>query len=160
MYIFAMHKSIAKHMADMTGYTNTEKFFTISASLLAYVFMAISIWAPFTPTKALLCIGVAVYIAGSVLYFSTLRVFILSPTDKMLTDGPFKMSRNPMYVSATTMFLGICILTTSAVLLVTLAVMVPLQHFMILAEERTCILKYEVQYSTYMEKVPRYIVNT
>ncbi len=160
MYIWAMHKSIAKRMADMTGYTNNEKFFTISASLLPYLFMAITIWTSFTSIKALFYVGAAVYIVGLLLYVTTLRIFIISPAEKMLTDGPFRVSRNPMYVSATTMFLGICIVTTSALLFVILAVMVILQHLMILAEERACIIKWGVQYDSYMTKVPRYLFNT
>jgi protein-S-isoprenylcysteine O-methyltransferase Ste14 len=156
MYVFAMHKNIAKRMADMAGYTSKEKLFTISASMLPYPFMIITIWTAFTSIKQLLYIGIAFYAIGLMLYFATLMMFIKTPIDKQLTEGPFRLSRNPMYVSATLMFLCICLMTINIVLSLILAVMFILQHFMILAEERACLLKYGVAYEKYTKEVPRY----
>ena len=143
-------------MADMTGYTNREKLITISASLLPYPFMIMTIWTAFTSVKQLLYIGLAIYVAGLMLYFATLRIFIQTPIAKRLSEGPFRLSRNPMYLSATLMFFGICVMTLDTVLSIILIVMFMLQHFMILAEERACRLKYGPAYEEYTKKVPRY----
>jgi len=159
MYILAMHKNVAKRMADMKGYTIKEKIFTISASILPYPFMIATIWTVFTSLKPLLYIGLAFYIIGLTPYILTIRIFVKTPIDRQFSGGPFRVSRNPMYVSATLMFLGICIMTTNTVLFVILIIMVILQHFMILAEERVCILKYGVNYESYIKEVPRYVFN-
>lgn len=156
-YVGIVHKRVARQMADMTGYTESEKFFTISASLLPYPFMAATIWTPFTSMAALVHVGIGVYVIGLLLYVSTLRFFIMAPTEKMLSGGPYRISRNPMYVSATLMFSGICIMTTNAILLGILVIMAVLQHFMILAEERACTTKYGAAYERYMTEVSRYV---
>ena len=62
-----------------------------------------------------------------------------------------------MYVSATTVFIGICLSTGSFILSGYLAVSVLLQHFMILAEERLCKEKYGRAFDDYLRKVPRYL---
>ncbi len=153
-----MHNDIFKRMADMTGYEKKEKFFTVSASILPYPFMIITIITPFTTIRPLIYIGTEIYVIGVALYLLTLKVIIKTPIGKQFTDGPYKISRNPMYVSATIIFIGICIMTANMVLFGILIIMLLFQHFMILAEERVCRLKYNVTYDNYIKKVPRYIL--
>ncbi len=51
-------------------------------------------------------------------------------------------------------------MTLDIVLCIILIVMFILQHFMILAEERACRLKYGPAYEEYTKEVPRYFLNT
>jgi len=62
-----------------------------------------------------------------------------------------------MYVSATVVFIGIC-LATASFILAGFAIAVLLQHFMILAEERMCKQKYGRVFEDYLRKVPRYLI--
>lgn len=154
----AMKKDIIKRMSDMTGYTPGEKFFTVAASIAPYPFMISTIWVPFISFLPLLYLGLLVYLLGMALCAASLRVIIKTPSGEPFTAGPYRFSRNPMYVSATAVFIGICLATANMILAGYLAIAVLLQHFMILAEERTCRLKYGEPFQSYVRRVPRYLL--
>ncbi len=147
-----------KRMSDMAGYTAREKFFTISASLSPYPFMIATVWVPFTPLLTLLYLGLLFYVLGMFLCAASLMVIIKTPPGEPFIAGPYRFSRNPMYVSATAVFIGICLATASLVLAGYVVLVILLQHFMILAEERSCRLKYGALFDRYTERVPRYLL--
>jgi protein-S-isoprenylcysteine O-methyltransferase Ste14 len=89
---------------------------------------------------------------------ASLTVIITTPPDKLFTAGPYRFSRNPMYVSATAVFIGICLATANIVLGGYLPVVILLQHFMVLAEERTCRAKFGESFDSYVKQVPRYLI--
>ncbi len=154
----ATKKDIVKRMSDMTGYTPGEKFFTVAASLTPYPFMIATAWVPLTSYLPLLYLGLLVYIFGMGLCAASLKVIIKTPPDGLFTAGPYRFLRNPMYVSVTAVFIGICSATANMVLAGYLAIAVLLQHFMILAEERICRLKYGASFDRYVRRVPRYLI--
>ena len=157
-FFMGKNKNIAKRLADMDGYTTKEKFFTITASTLPYPFMILTAWTPFTSILPLLYLGISLYIIGMVLFAMSLKVIIQTPHDAPFCSGPYRFTRNPMYVAATIVFIGICFVTANMVLAVYLAVAVLLQHFMVLAEERICKEKFGMAYEDYLKRVPRYLV--
>jgi|GEM_PF-584265 len=157
LYVVTIEKDVARRMSDMTGYTAKEKFFTVTASVASYPFMLATAWTPFSSITPLLCIGLSIYVLGTVLFFMTLKVIVGAPPDKLFLNGPYRISRNPLYVAATAMFIGICVATANIVLFVYLAFSVLLQHHMILAEERICRQRYHSSYESYMGQVPRYL---
>lgn len=152
-----LKRDIVKRMSDMTGYTASEKFFTVSASISPYIFMIATIWVPIISILPLLCFGLLVYLFGMALCAASLKVIIKTPPDKPFTAGPYRFSRNPMYVAATAVFLGICLATGNLVLAGYLAITILLQHCMILAEERICREKYGLAFEGYLSKVSRYL---
>ncbi len=153
-----MKKDIFKRMSDMTGYTAREKFFTVSASVAPYLFMIATIWVPLIFILPILCFGLLVYLLGMTLCAASLKVIVRTPSDEPFTAGPYRFSRNPMYVSATAVFIGICIATANVVLVSYLAIALLFQHFMILAEERVCKEKYGRAFEGYLRRVPRYLL--
>ncbi|MDD5505102.1 MAG: methyltransferase [Candidatus Omnitrophica bacterium] len=157
VYITCQTKEIAKRMADMTGYHKIEKLFTILASLAPYPFIIATIWVPFTKIRTFFYIGLVVYFIGLVMFFLALRIIVKTPLDKPFLDGPYRISRNPFYVSAILIFLGICFATTNLILLGYWMFLSILQHVMILAEERICKQRYGISYEKYMQKIPRYL---
>lgn len=157
MCMVGMKRDVVGRMSDMSGFTAREKFFTTSASLLPYPFMIATIWVPLTSMPFLLYTGLLVYFLGMALLASSLKVIIKTPPDQPFTSGPYRFSRNPMYVAATAVFAGICLATANPVLAGYLAVIILTQHFMILAEERACRLKYGLPFESYLKRVPRYL---
>ena len=151
-------KDIAKRMSDMTGYNRKEKLFTVAASLAPYPFIIGTIWTPFTAKPLFLCIGLLFYIIGMALFAGTLRTIIRTPHDEPFSSGPYRYTRNPLYVAATTVFIGICFATANIILSGYLIIAILLQHFMILAEERICREKYGRVLEGYLEEVPRYLI--
>jgi protein-S-isoprenylcysteine O-methyltransferase Ste14 len=151
-------KNIAKRMSDMRGYTAGEKAVTVAASLAPYPFMVATVWAPLTSNLLLLGIGTMFYLIGLYLLAASLKVIIKTPPDEPFTAGPYRFSRNPLYVSATIVFMGMCLATTNLIFATYLAIAIFLQHFMILAEERVCKEKYGLAFESYMQGVPRYVL--
>jgi protein-S-isoprenylcysteine O-methyltransferase Ste14 len=156
--IGALRKDIAKRMSDMTGYDAKERFLTIAASLAPYPLMITTVWTPFTSLKPLLFAGLIAYCIGIGAFYAAIYVFATTQPDKPLSGGVYRISRNPMYVSASFVFFGICMVTANLLLFAYLVMLVVLQHFMILAEERICRLKYGTGYQKYIEDVPRYLI--
>jgi protein-S-isoprenylcysteine O-methyltransferase Ste14 len=157
-FFMGMKKETARRMSDMTGYSAKEKFFTCVASLAPYPFMLATVWTPFTTVLPLLCLGLLLCVIGMVLFAATLKVIIQTPHDQPFSSGPYRLSRNPLYVAATLVFSGICLATANPVLAGYLAFAVLLQHFMILAEERICREKYGIVFEGYMKRTPRYFM--
>jgi len=158
VYVVTAKKEVARRMSDMTGYTAKEKLFTVSASIAPYPFMLATAWTPFTSFLPLLWIGLLMYVFGTVLFFLTLKVIVGAEPGKLFLDGPYRVSRNPLYVAATAVFLGICTATANILLFVYLVLSVLLQHWMILAEERMCKQRFPASYERYMKEVPRYLL--
>jgi protein-S-isoprenylcysteine O-methyltransferase Ste14 len=119
--------------------------------------MLATVWTPFTPVLPHLCLGLLLYVVGMTLFAASLKVIVQTPHDHLFSSGPYRFSRNPLYMAATIVFAGICLATADPVLAGYLAIAVWLQHFMILAEERICREKYDIAFESYMQRVPRYL---
>jgi protein-S-isoprenylcysteine O-methyltransferase Ste14 len=152
-----VNKDLSKRLSDMTGYTERERLVTVIASLAPYPFMIVTLWLPFTSVFPLLCLGLVFCGFGLWFFAASVRVIKKTPPDARFTDGPYRLSRNPMYVSATFVFIGICLATANLVISIYLALAVLLQHYMILAEERVCREKYGSAFDRYLKTVPRYL---
>jgi protein-S-isoprenylcysteine O-methyltransferase Ste14 len=80
------------------------------------------------------------------------------PSKALATHGPFRISRNPIYVAMTGLYIGLAFLVNSAWLLMLL---VPLLMFMqwgvILREERYLTGKFGNEYTAYSSRVRRWL---
>ena len=101
-------KGVATRLSDMTGYTARERLFTVLASLAPYPFLIATVWTPFTTLVPLLILGISAYVTGVILFAETLRVVVQTPRDEPFSSGPYRYSRNPLYVAATIVFGGSC----------------------------------------------------
>lgn len=152
-----LRPAVAKRMADMTGYTRSERLAAIVASLMPYPFMVLSIWTPFSRVLPLVAAGLLVYASGLVVLVSAGVVFYRTPLDRRITGGPYELSRHPIYVSASLMFIGLGVATQGVLLLGLAIVSLYPQHLMILAEERVCNERFGGEYDAYRRRVSRYL---
>lgn len=82
----------------------------------------------------------------------------VSPNAKGLNiNGIYQLSRNPMYVAYFICFIGMSLLTQSLLLFGIVIIFQVSVHWIILSEERWCIVKFGKSYKEYMKKVRRYI---
>ncbi len=80
------------------------------------------------------------------------------PTTAIVTDGPFKYTRNPIYVSFTLIYAGIAALANSIwTLLLLPGVLVIMQRGVIEREERYLERKFGDDYRSYKARVRRWI---
>ncbi len=80
------------------------------------------------------------------------------PTSRIVTSGPFRFSRNPMYLSLVLLGLGLAVLLTSVWLLLGSAVvLILLDRLAIRPEEAYLAEKFGQAYAAYSAKVRRWI---
>ncbi len=81
-----------------------------------------------------------------------------TPTTALVTTGPFRFSRNPLYVSLTLCYLGIAIAAQSLwALVLLLGVLAVTQYGVIYREERYLEDRFGAEYVRYKERVRRWI---
>ncbi len=156
-YVSVFHTATAKRMGDMTGYTPKEKAATVLASLSPYPFMALTVFTPISSNKAAIVIGALLYAIGLTGFLFAVVNYAKSLPGKPAMQGIYKISRNPMYVSALLIFASIVIVTLNVSLMILLIIIIGLHHGMIRAEENACTRRFAEAYELYTKSTPRYL---
>jgi protein-S-isoprenylcysteine O-methyltransferase Ste14 len=135
---------------------------TLALGLLA----SRAIKLPFLPARLARPIGLSLLVGGLGFGgwgFSTLRgagtnVSPHEPTLVLVDTGPFRYTRNPLYVSLTLMYLGIAALARAPVPLVLLGpLLAVLERGVIEREERYLERRFGDAYRAYKNRVPRWL---
>ena len=80
------------------------------------------------------------------------------PASRLITGGPYRLSRNPMYLGLTVAYIGGVLLTDIAWTLLTLALVLAGIHlFVIRREERYLAEAFGERYSEYRSRVRRWV---
>lgn len=80
------------------------------------------------------------------------------PTTAMVTTGPYRLTRNPMYLGFTLLYLGTtCWVNTLWPLLLLPLVLVTMHYGVIVREERYLERLFGEEYLTYKRRVPRWL---
>jgi protein-S-isoprenylcysteine O-methyltransferase Ste14 len=124
-----------------------------------------NIAAPSIANVLLLIAGVLLLLAGFLLrvwatyhfYEHRMRVIRLAPQNTLLTTGPYRWTRNPLYLGGNVfIFLGAALtLGTPGGILLTALGLIP-THFMILREERQLEEKFGEEWRRYKSRVRRW----
>lgn len=111
------------------------------------------------PGAALCLASVAVGIwGGTTMHRAGTNVRPDRPVTALVTGGPFRFSRNPLYLSLTALYLGITLLCGALWPLVTLVPLLAIVHWrIILREERYLESKFGDEYRAYKARVRRWI---
>jgi protein-S-isoprenylcysteine O-methyltransferase Ste14 len=118
------------------------------------------------PTLAARLAGVACFIIGAGVAHSGEKVMHRAgtnvrpdlPSTALVTDGPFRFTRNPLYVGLTLMYAGIALLIPAVwPLLLLIAVLLVMQWGVIAREERYLERKFGEAYRAYLGRVRRWI---
>lgn len=88
--------------------------------------------------------------------WATGRQAIESPT-ALVTDGPYRYSRNPMYLGWTAGYLGLSAVADTSWPLVLLPVVVAATHWEVRREERALEARFGTDYRHYQDDVRRYL---
>ena len=118
------------------------------------------------PQMLSLSLGIALILVSIVIVVSALRALARAKTTfdtrkattAIVTDGPFRYSRNPMYLALTLLYLGIASLVNSLwILVLVLPLIVLVQRGVIEREERYLERKFGDDYLEYKRQVRRWI---
>lgn len=111
-------------------------------------------------------IGVMCVLVSFPLVLMTLRVLWrahtpvdpMKPTTALVTEGPFRYSRNPIYVALTLLYLGVAFfMNTLWVLLLVIPALVVLHYGVIAREEAYLARKFGEAYRQYTTQVRRWL---
>jgi protein-S-isoprenylcysteine O-methyltransferase Ste14 len=81
------------------------------------------------------------------------------PPQHLVTTGPYRVSRNPMYIGVVTILVGWCVLWDSRALLIYTALFLCGFHLRVLLfEEPWAAQKFGAQWLAYRERVPRWVI--
>ena len=86
------------------------------------------------------------------------NIFPTQPALALVTDGPFRLTRNPLYIAAIGVYLGVSLWVDALVpLLLLLPMVVVLHRGIVIPEERYLEAKFGAAYSTYQGRVRRWL---
>ena len=139
----------------------------IYLAALAIGFVLNYLW-PLSPLSGSLryVIGSVVPLAGGVIMPLVLRRFrradttfdIRKPASALITEGPYRFSRNPSCVSLTLLYLGIGILLNNAwILILVVPVFLVMNLWVVRREERHLEAKFGEDFLRYKARVRRWI---
>jgi len=111
-------------------------------------------------------IGVMLFVSSGILAHRAHRameragtnVFPTQPTLALAMDGPFRVTRNPLYIAAIGVYLGVTLWVNSLVMLLLAVPMTVILHRgIVLREERYLETKFPREYSEYRSRVKRWL---
>jgi len=107
----------------------------------------------------LLTLGFVVRVWAAVHFYDhQMRVISLEPQGSLVTTGPFRYSRNPLYLGGNVFcFFGSALLLGSPSALVMTALHLPLVNLMISREEKQLEQKFSEQFRAYKKQVRRWL---
>ena len=83
---------------------------------------------------------------------------VRKPASALITDGPYRLSRNPTYLSLTLVYLGIGILLDNGwALMLVVPLLVVMDRWVVVSEERHLAAKFGDQYLRYKSAVRRWL---
>jgi protein-S-isoprenylcysteine O-methyltransferase Ste14 len=111
-------------------------------------------------------VGVMITLTAVVLFISAVRTFRAAgtpipgnrPTTTIVRTGPYRFTRNPIYLAFSLLQLGLSFWVNSVALVITLAPAVALMSFVVIPrEERYLEARFPVEYLPYKASVRRWL---
>ena len=139
----------------------------VGGTLLIGLLIHYTLWTvALLPTVLARVLGVVVFISAGVLaHFAHLamkrvgtNVLPTQPTLALATDGPYRFSRNPLYIAAIGVYLGVTLWVNGLAPLLLMLPMTWLLHWgIVLREERYLKSKFGNAYQSYQVTVRRWL---
>ena len=136
------------------------------AVLLVGMLLSLAFPVSFLPRVITLLVGAACFLLPLALGLAALRTMRHArtsvnpnrPTTALLTEGPFRLSRNPMYLGMVVQYVGLALLVNSLWAIVLLPLALIVVHLTVIKrEERYLEQKFGVEYLAYKARVRRWI---
>ena len=105
---------------------------------------------------AFVIIGLAFLLAGLFRLGTSTRFFLPKKETKLVTDGIYAISRNPIYLGTNMACAGFFLIVPNALTLLSLMLFLTNQHFRIKAEEKFLEKRFGKKYIRYKKRVGRY----
>lgn len=120
--------------------------------------MIMILFSPLKINHPVFWIGLTTALIGQAVFLYSLHTFNITPAGDPVTEGLYKISRNPQWVTFALVMIGFSLMVGSWIVLALLIVRVVMNHFRILGEEKALEGQYGESYLKYKMSVPRYFV--
>jgi protein-S-isoprenylcysteine O-methyltransferase Ste14 len=149
-------KDVLKTIRTSAPMKNEKALNVISMTAVIAGFIY-SIFLPIKLNTMWFFIGLLIFLIGFFIDLSVLYTIRTAKPDKPFTTGPYRYSRNPMYIALLLIMTSISIMSLSWLFL--LLIIIVLIHLVLVvpAEEKFCLKKFGDLYRDYKEKTPRWI---
>lgn len=148
----------AKRLVDFSFASTMGKIHSFVIMLLSILFLAYPVFLKIQGGTFLFYTGLGLFVLSAIATITSFINYFSTPLNQTICKGMYKISRNPIYVSVTFMEFGMSLMCHSVIMAILLVVMLILQHFIILEEEKFCMEKYGERYREFKQKVPRYLL--
>ena len=147
---------IFKKMGDVPT-DKREKRNNLIAMVILCLLIVYSIFLPLKTGTAWLYAGLAIWLAGLVIFLTAIVNVATTPMGQVFKKGVYRFSRHPLYISWSIIFLGVSVASASWIFLLLAAVYIVLQNSQANAEERGCLKTFGDEYKEYMNRTPRWL---
>lgn len=158
MLIPAINKSARETAGHDSALSKTESIILYSYHIIYLLQVIYSIFLPLKLGTLWFYIGLPIALLGLAIYTMVIMSFITTPLEhEVMTKGPFRYSRHPMYLSSSLALIGVGIACASWLFILLSVAYMVLSMIYSPSEERSLLEKYGDSYREYMNKTPRWI---
>ena len=154
-----LHKHVFQPTSSRFSNSRSSREYNlfIVSKIIMLVYFLYSIVVPVRLDTSFAITGLAIYIIGFLFYSAAWIAIATSGGGKVISTGPFRFSRHPVYVSSAVLFVGAGFVSKSFIFL-GLSILVGITHmYNALAEERICLEIYGDEYRRYISSTPRWL---
>ncbi len=148
---------IFKDVGKKIAHGEEEKKFSTFVSLFFFILLIYSIFLPLKLGTVWFYTGLSIYLLGLIVITIALANVAATQLGEPFTKGVYRYSRHPLSLGMSLTFLGIGVASASWLYLLLSAILIVITHFMVVIEERSCLIKFGKAYREYMNKTPRWI---
>ncbi|MBA7636457.1 hypothetical protein ES703_44077 [subsurface metagenome] len=147
-----------KRAPQFVPFNKKEKILALSTHVVIMPFSIIySIFLPLMIGTAWFYIGLVIFILALVMSLMTTIGFAITPVDKPVTGGIYRISRHPICLSGFLLNLSIAIACASWVILLCAILWIVFFQFVVPTEEHFLVEQYGNAYRKYMNRTPRWV---
>jgi protein-S-isoprenylcysteine O-methyltransferase Ste14 len=143
--------------SQVAAMSRTARITLYSSKIIYIPAFIYSVFLPLKLGTVWLYVGLPITLMGFIAGVIVILNWAASPHGEPVTNGLYRYSRHPMYVTSFVFFLGVSIATASWVFLLFTILLIAASFYFAPVEERSCLEKYGDAYREYMNRTPRYI---
>jgi protein-S-isoprenylcysteine O-methyltransferase Ste14 len=161
VFLLPVINKSAKETGDITiasVFNRREMIILYSYHIIVFVLLIYSVFLPLKLGTVWFYAGFPIALLGLAIYTMVIVSFATTPLDReVLTKGPYRYSRHPMYLSSSLAYIGIGIACASWLFLLLSVAYTVLSLISAIAEERFLLEKYGDAYGEYMSRTQRWV---
>jgi protein-S-isoprenylcysteine O-methyltransferase Ste14 len=143
--------------SQVSALSKTKRISLYSSKIIYIPAFIYSIFLPLKLGTVWFYVGLPITLIGFIAGVVVILNWAASPLGKPVTNGLYRYSRHPMYVTSFIFFLGLSIATASWVFLLFTILLIAASFYFAPLEEQSCLEKYGDAYREYMDQTPKYI---